>query len=131
MNTHSPKTSNPWLFFVLTFGWTWLFWIAAVLSGMGVDKFPVQVLIALGGIGPVVSAIVLTYIKHDRGAQRDYWRRVIDFRRISAGWYGVILLTVPILTALAALMDVFLGEAGRNWKLLPVVCLSLWRSCPL
>jgi hypothetical protein len=56
MNTHSSKLSSPWFFFALTFGWTWLFWIAAVLSGMDVAKFPVQVLIALGGIGPVVSS---------------------------------------------------------------------------
>jgi membrane protease YdiL (CAAX protease family) len=79
-----------------------------------VDKFPVQVLIALGGIGPVVSAIVLTRITHDRGAQRDYWRRVIDFRRIGAGWYAVILLTVPILTALAVLLDVLFGGSGAQ-----------------
>ena len=73
---------------------------------MSVDKFPVQVLIALGGIGPVVFAIILTYIKQDRETWRDYWRQVVDFRRIGAGWYAVILLTVPILTAFAVLLDV-------------------------
>ena len=113
MNTHSPKISNPW-FLCADFSWTWFFWIAAVLSGMSVDKFPVQVLIALGGIGPVVSAIILTYIKQDREAWRDYWRWVIDFRRIGAGWYAVILLTALILTAFAVLLDVFFEGSGAQ-----------------
>lgn len=114
MNAHSTKLSGSWAFFALTFGWTWFFWIAAALSGMGMDKFQVQVLIALGGIGPVVSAIILTHITHDREVWRDYWLRVFDFRRISAGWYAVILLTVPILTALAVLLDVLFGGSGAQ-----------------
>jgi membrane protease YdiL (CAAX protease family) len=81
---------------------------------MSVDKFPVQVLIALGGIGPFVSAIILTHITHDRKARHDYWQRVFDFRRISAGWYVVILFTVPILTALAVLLDILSGGSGAQ-----------------
>ncbi|HJH31429.1 MAG TPA: hypothetical protein C5S50_04460 [Methanosarcinaceae archaeon] len=114
MNVHSSKLSGPWAFFALTFGWTWLFWIAAALSGMNVDKFPVQSLIYLGGIGQFVSAIVLTRITHDREAWHDYWLRVFDLRRISAGWYAVILLIFLLLTAFAVLLDVLFGGSGAK-----------------
>jgi len=36
----------------------------------------------------------------------------VDFRRIPLRWYGVIFLTVPAITALAALVDRLLGGQG-------------------
>jgi membrane protease YdiL (CAAX protease family) len=36
----------------------------------------------------------------------------VDFRRIPLKWYGVIFLTVPVITALAALVDRLLGGRG-------------------
>ena len=101
--------ANPWPFFALTFGWTWLFWIAAALSGQSIEVLPVRLLLYLGGVGPALAGILLTYRIQDREGRRDFWRRMIDPRRISAGWYAVILLTVPLLTALALLLHLLSG----------------------
>jgi len=101
--------ANPWPFFALTFGWTWLFWITAVLSGQSIEALSVRLLLYLGGLGPLLAGILLTHLTQDREGRRDYWRRVVDFKRIGAGWYGVTLLTIPVLTGLAALLDVLLG----------------------
>jgi membrane protease YdiL (CAAX protease family) len=66
----------------------------------------------MGGVSPILFAIILVYITQDREGRRDYWQRVIDFRRIGKKWHVVILLTVPLLTALAALLDTLLGGSG-------------------
>jgi len=29
---------NPWLYFVVTFAWTWAFWGAAILMGIGLES---------------------------------------------------------------------------------------------
>jgi len=110
----SSKRSGPWLFFALAYGLSWVFWIPAALSGLKFDEPPVPILIALGGIGPMVAGIALTYLTQDREGWRDYWRRVADFKRISPGWYAVILLTVPVLTALAVLLDILSGGRGAH-----------------
>jgi membrane protease YdiL (CAAX protease family) len=113
MNTKTKKLlSNPWLFFALTYGWSWLFWVPGALSGLSADEPAIQVLIALGGISPVLFAVALTYITQDREVRRAYWERAIQFGRIKLRWYVVIFLTVPLLTALAALLDVLLGGSG-------------------
>lgn len=130
MSTSHSKRSNPWLFFALTYSWTWLFWIPAALMAQEASTFPVTLLRYLGGIGPVVAAIILTYITRSKEGRRDYWQRVIDFRRIDAKWYAVIFLAVPLLTAIAALLDLLLGGGGiqleamadfvsRPWAILP------------
>jgi membrane protease YdiL (CAAX protease family) len=105
-------SSRPSLFFVLTLGWTWLFWIPPALSGRGIDSPVVAALFGLGGLGPPLAGISLTYLTMDREGQRDYWRRVIDFRRIGVRWYAVILLTFPVLMVLAVLLDTLLGGEG-------------------
>jgi membrane protease YdiL (CAAX protease family) len=110
----SSKRSSPWLFFALVYGWSWLFWIPAVLSGLK-DEPPVPILFfALGGVGPMIAAIALTYLTQAQEGRRDYWRRVIDFKCISPRWHAVILFTVPAITALAVLLDVLSGGHGAH-----------------
>jgi len=102
------------IFFVLAFGFSWIFLIPAILLDRDASALPVALLRYLGGIGPLVAAIVLTYLTQGREGRRDYWRRVVQVRRIGAGWYAVILLIVPLLTALAALLDLLLGGGGAQ-----------------
>lgn len=110
----NSKLSSPWLFFAATFAWTWSFWILAVVLGLGNTAAGV-VLSLLGVLGPMVAGIGLTYLTYDQEGRRDYWRRVIDFRRIGVKWYLVILLFAPILNILAALLDMLLGGSGATW----------------
>jgi len=111
-------------FFALAYGWTWLFWIPAALIGQEASTL-VMPLRYLGGIGPVVAAIILTYIAQSKEGRRDYWQRVIDFRRINVKWYAVVFLAVPLLTAIAALLDLLLGGSGIQLE-----AMSGFVSCP-
>jgi hypothetical protein len=106
--------SSPWLFFIFVLGWSWLFWIPTVLSRQSIDT-PIATLgFVLGGLGPPLGGIVFIYLTQGKEGRRDYWLRIIDPRRIKARWYLVIFLFVPILTALAALLDLLLGGSGAN-----------------
>jgi membrane protease YdiL (CAAX protease family) len=98
-----------WQFFAIALGLSWLFWIPAVLTGQDVLTFPVVLLLVLGGVGPALGAFLLLYRTQDVAGRRDYWHRLAGFRRISARWYAVILLAVPLLTGLGLLMDVLTG----------------------
>jgi membrane protease YdiL (CAAX protease family) len=61
---------------------------------------------------PIAATIALVYLRHPPDFRRGFWQRAIEFKRIGVGWYAVVLLTVPILTALGAVVDVLLGGAG-------------------
>ena len=109
----SSKLSRPWVYFALVYGLSWAFTIPAAISGVSLtDSTALMVIYALGGLGPAAAAILLITLTQDREGRRDYWRRIVDFRRIPLRWYGVILLTVPAITGLAALVDRLLGGEG-------------------
>ena len=108
VNSQSTTGSNPWPFFALTLGWSWLFWIPAVLSGQNITVFPTTLLFVLGGLSPALAALILTYLTQGAEGQRDYWYRVIDFKRIRMSWYGAILLIAPLYSALALLTGILI-----------------------
>jgi membrane protease YdiL (CAAX protease family) len=108
------KLSYPWSFFMLTFAWTWSFWGLAILSQRPMGEFPVPLLVALGGVGPMVAGIALTYLTQEQAGRHDYWRRVFDLKRIRLSWLAVTLLTVPLLTTLAIVLNLLTGGTGLS-----------------
>jgi len=96
------KTS-PWPYFILALGWSWLFWIPVVLTGMDISVTPGIALFTIGIFGPAVSAILLTCLTGDKKERREYWSRLISFTRIGPRWYAIIILIAPIYSVLAIL----------------------------
>lgn len=116
MNEKTKSTlATPWIFFVATFAWTWLFWGVAILLGANMETAMGLVLLLLGVMGPMVTGIGFTYLTRDKEGRRDYWKRIISFKRIPARWYLVIFLFVPVLNILAVLLDVLTGGSGATW----------------
>jgi CAAX protease family protein len=108
--------SSPWVFFVLVLGWSWFFWIPTALLGQG-PKSPITLAgFILGGLGPMVGGVCLTYLTTGKEGRRDYWLRVIDPGRIGTKWFLMIFLFVPILTALAVWINNVLGGSGATWE---------------
>jgi membrane protease YdiL (CAAX protease family) len=112
---NSSPLSSPWTFFAATFAWTWFFWVLAAVLRLGNDTAAGGILLYLGVLGPMIAGIGLTYLTYGQEGRRDYWKRVIDFKRISLKWYLVILLFAPVLSILAALLDKLLGGSGATW----------------
>lgn len=101
-----------WLFFILVFCWTWSLWLMAAALGLSVQTTAGQSLLRLGLLGPMLGGIGFAYLTQEKDYWRDYWRRVVDARRISARWYLIIILFVPVLMAVAALLDAAAGGSG-------------------
>jgi uncharacterized protein len=131
------RSSTTWLFFVLTFAWSWAFWVPTALWAPDATHFITQLGFGLGGIGPMIFGIYFTYQEGREKIRRDYWRRVADWKRLGfQGWF-LALLVVPILTLLAGWLDQLLGGNGikldlttldyftRSFSLLPGFLLFL------
>jgi len=105
-----------WIFIALTYGLTWIFWIPLALSGQDVMGGPWTIAILLGGFGPSIAGIIMTYHTQDKVGRSDFWRRSINFKEIRPGWYILIFGLFPLAYGLAILFDILLGGSppGAN-----------------
>ncbi|NTU54825.1 MAG: CPBP family intramembrane metalloprotease [Anaerolineales bacterium] len=106
----SSKSKFPWLYLILAYGLTWIFWIPIALTRQDYQTSPLLLaLMFLGVFGPGIAGIVMTYREKGSQGGRDFWRRVVDFRRISLKWYALILLLFPALHLIAIGINRWLG----------------------
>ncbi len=104
-----PKKRSVWIFFALTYFLSWIFWIPLALSGQDMRAGPLLIPMLLGGFGPSIAGIIMTYRTQDREGRRDFWKRSINFKQIGTAWYAVILLIFPLVYGLAILLDMLFG----------------------
>lgn len=93
--------SAQWFFFLATFVFSWVFWSIAILVNQDFTSFPTIFFYALGGFGPSIIGILLTYLTKDKNEIKDFWYRSRDFKHINYKWYGaiIILSLTPLLIA--------------------------------
>ena len=81
--------------------------------------------------GPSAAGVILMLLTHDRLERLDFWQRVTDFKRISSGWYLLIVLLFPAIIAVSLNLHILLGGvliqmpylsqiAGQPLLLIPV-----------
>jgi membrane protease YdiL (CAAX protease family) len=109
MKKEDRSITQFWIYIALAYGLTWVFWIPLALSGQDVMAGSLMIPLLLGGFGPSIAGIIMTYRTQDKSGRRDFWRRSINFKQISMGWYAVIFLLFPLAYGLAVLFDMLLG----------------------
>lgn len=95
-----------WGFFAATYAVAWLVWLPSIVWRSEQPNLP---LIALGAFVPSTMGIVFTYLAKDRSGRRDFWRRVVDVRRIGWPWWAVIAGIFPLLYMVSGLAFSLLG----------------------
>lgn len=115
----SPKLAQPWIYFLATYAWTWFFFGIAYLMGVSAESGSrvgvTLVLLALSG--PAVMGIAFVYLALNEEGQKDYWRRIVDFKRISFKFYLIIFLLIPALSILAAILSGYWNVYSFSHKL--------------
>lgn len=105
---------NLYLFFIITFLFSWFFWIPPILIGQGV-AFPTILAdfflgpFNLGAWGPLVAAFLLTYYNNGKDGVIQLLKRGVDYK-FHKIWYLPILLLMPFITGAALLIATVLGD---------------------
>lgn len=105
-----------WSFFIIALGWSWLFWVPLIFLRLVFNTMPGIILYSIGGLGPVLSAIYLVRTTQQKDDQREFWRRVIDFKRVPLLWFFVSLVIPPLTAVFSILVSLFLSNEYTQWQ---------------
>jgi hypothetical protein len=114
-------------YYIVTFIWTWIFWLPLALSGFGIfplgaDLIKKILVIALflGGAGPAIGAFISLRTLSGKGSVANYLKSLFDLR---IGWKAWIVPVIVLggITFIAWYFPELWGEA-RISMLIP----SIW-----
>ena len=125
------KTKNNVLTFVLiTFGFSWLFWIPEALIAQNIWNAPEAVQrfvgLSLGAWGPLVGAIVTTFIYQGFSGLKELFKRGVMVR--IGKWWWVTLLIFPVLIGGSLGLALLFGNATPDF---PAVAEAAQMGAPL
>lgn len=104
--TKVQNERNVWLFFIITFIFSWVLWLPFVLWGFDVIQLsePTASLmtpaVMLGAFGPLIAALILIIWKEGKGGVKEFFRNAFDLR-VKPVFY-VLALLLPLLATSAA-----------------------------
>lgn len=106
-------------FFIIAFGFSWLFWLPPVLSSLGFLSLPVpnMVWVIIGAHGPLFAASALTYRSGGWAAVKQLIRSGFNLR-MSLGWWLAIILIPVVLAGMAVRANVLLNGFQPDTTLL-------------
>jgi len=105
-----------WSFFIMALGWSWLFWIPLIFLKLVFNTMPGIILYSIGGLGPVFSAIYLVHTTQQKEERREFWRRVVDFKRVPLRWFFASLFIPPLIAIFSVLVAMFFATEYTNWQ---------------
>lgn len=92
-NQKVSDTKKVWFFYILTFSISWGIWIPMILFlQAGSDLHPI---ILVGGYGPLLSAVIVTWKVEGRASLRNWFSRTFRWR-INIVWYLLALFLLPL-----------------------------------
>jgi len=99
------------LFFITAYGITWLVWLPIVLNkrlGMNIPLIPYQYYLA--SFGPMLSAIIVSFIYGGPGELRSFLKRSFNFK-LKAKWYIFAFGSPLVLFLIAALIGLAMEDS--------------------
>ena len=112
--------SNVFVFLLIAYGFSWLFWVPEALIAQNIWTAPEGVTnilaLNLGAWGPLVGAILTTFIFQKGAGVKELLKRGIMFRL--GKWWWVVLLTFPVLIGGALALSILLGNPAPEFEAL-------------
>ena len=102
--------SDLWGYLLFSHGWTWAWWSVNIVGGY--DAFGAGLpFTVLGGAGPLLGGLCMSYVTYGRRGVADLWDRLTDPKRITPRWGVVAVAFFPVLAVLTAAVTAAVTDA--------------------
>lgn len=125
------QKKNVIMFFLLTYIFSWLLWLPAVLVKEDIFLYQYSgLLVIMGGFVPSIVGLGLAFTYGKSRGVLILLRKALIFK-FSIKWYLLILLLMPSITLVSLLLTKLTGDIGFPSLLLPLLSPQLWLIIPL
>ncbi|MGB7785546.1 MAG: CPBP family intramembrane glutamic endopeptidase [Salinimicrobium sp.] len=93
--TLTTSSKNLKQFFLFSFFFSWFVWIGMIIFEPAEQLF--IPLLFLGAFGPSLGACLLIAFSSDPAQKKDFWKRLLGFKRVSLKNYLFIFLIFPLI----------------------------------
>jgi len=104
--SNKPITRDLFLYVVIAYAFSWIFWLPQVLSSnrlLELPEFFVYIVGFVAPFGPLVAAFSVTYLKQGKEATKELLRRGADYR-FGKRWLIPLFLLFPLWAGSALLV---------------------------
>lgn len=99
-------------FYLLVYGFSLLLYVLSFIFQENESEIISTILRFIGGAGPLVGVLYMIFRHESKAFRKDYWRRIIDFKRIDPIWY-LLIIGLPVIANLTAIiLDIIIN--GRH-----------------
>ena len=118
----TKQKSNVWIFMLVAYGFSWLFWVPEALIAQGVWNAPESVKnflegpFNLGPWGPLFAAILVTLIYQGGTGVKDLFKRGLMLRL--GKWWWAAMLTFPVLIGGSLALSALFGNSLPEFEAL-------------
>ncbi|MEA5386834.1 CPBP family glutamic-type intramembrane protease [Haloarculaceae archaeon H-GB2-1] len=102
--------SDLWGYLLFSHGWTWAWWAVNIVGGFEAFGAGLPFTI-IGGAGPFLGGVVMSYVTYGRAGVSDLWNRLTEIRRISLRWGVLAIAFFPLLAVLTGTIAVLTTDA--------------------
>ena len=103
MYTYKPKR-----FYIITFAFTWGFWLFAILFSDGLSR---AIGMLLGGITPATVAVITVFSSKSDALKKDFKRKIFNFYKLKPLYILAALLIVSVIIVCSILGSLLFGES--------------------
>lgn len=115
MEHNESETRNLFLYFLIAFAISWVVWSPLLVFGQEISA--ASLLIIIGGFGPLLSAVIVTWIVEGRAGLREL-RNQVKWR-VGVGWYLVALLLPIVIAFLVYGLYLLVGGTPADFSSVP------------
>ncbi|MEM3381667.1 MAG: type II CAAX endopeptidase family protein [Candidatus Bathyarchaeia archaeon] len=122
MKQNKVEKRRLFLYFLIAFSFTWLFWIPKAIASHGLLAPSILIDFLFSpfnpaAFGPLVSAFSFTYLDAGKQGVIELLRRGVNYR-IRKVWYIPTIFLFPTITGVALLLSILSGEATPDLSVL-------------
>jgi uncharacterized protein len=105
------------LYFFLSYLISWLIWLPLILQKLGINVLPIlpKYHHYLGSFGPMIAALIVTYISAGWKAVKDLLKKLGNWK-VNWKWYVVILVIPVLLVIVAGYTDEIINQQSFTMK---------------